>query len=117
MTRDASLDEFLGGSGEDDESEDGERESGEGNAETAADGASGASEEPDGTPGEEPDGDAADATDGLPAPDDVEPARSTYAWSPGGAECAACGATVTERWRDDGRQVCADCKDWAGTPD
>jgi hypothetical protein len=66
---------------------------------------------------EEPDAGEPDATDGPPTPADVEPARSTYTWSPGGAECAACGATVTERWRDNGQQVCADCKDWAGTPD
>lgn len=42
----------------------------------------------------------------------VEPATSTYAWSPDGGECAACRDAVERRWRDDGDLVCADCKSW-----
>ncbi|WP_134668807.1 DUF7573 domain-containing protein [Halorussus marinus] len=42
----------------------------------------------------------------------VEPARSTYAWSPRGGECADCGESVERRWRDDGALVCGDCKEW-----
>ena len=44
--------------------------------------------------------------------DAVEPAVSTYAFSPDGATCAACGAVVEKRWRDDGDLVCPDCKQW-----
>ncbi|WP_276259416.1 DUF7573 domain-containing protein [Haloglomus litoreum] len=100
MTRDASLDEFAGG-GKGDDAED---------AEDAND-----------SPGDAvPVEDAAETTDApttgddatfLP-PDQVEPARSTYDWSPGGAACAACGATVEARWRDEPGLVCADCKAW-----
>jgi hypothetical protein len=45
---------------------------------------------------------------------DVPPAASTYACSPGGAPCAACGARVERRWRDEerGGLVCGDCKVW-----
>ena len=42
----------------------------------------------------------------------TEPAAATYAWTPDGANCAACGTAVERRWRDEGRLVCADCKDW-----
>lgn len=42
----------------------------------------------------------------------AETAATTYAWTPEGANCAACGTAVECRWRDDGRLVCADCKDW-----
>lgn len=36
----------------------------------------------------------------------------TADWSPAGADCAVCGATVGRRWRSDEGQVCADCKEW-----
>jgi hypothetical protein len=39
-------------------------------------------------------------------------ATATYAWTPERANCAACGTAVERRWRDDGRLVCADCKNW-----
>jgi len=41
-----------------------------------------------------------------------EPTPSAYGWTPDGANCADCGATVERRWRDDGQFVCPDCKDW-----
>ncbi len=44
--------------------------------------------------------------------DGSRPTRSTYRCHPDGAECAACGATVRRRWRDDSRFVCTDCKAW-----
>lgn len=66
-----------------------------------------------------------EATDVTPTPDDpategeaeepsltVRPAESTMDWTPDGAACASCGATVERRWRDDGRLVCLDCKQW-----
>lgn len=85
MAEDRSLDEFLGADGStDDDPRDAP-------AKTA-----GADED-----APEPDEDAA-----------VEPMAETFAWSPAGGECAGCGATVEERWRDDDRLVCVDCKAW-----
>lgn len=55
----------------------------------------------------EPDPDAAD-----PDADPVEPATSTFDWTPTGAECADCGVVVERRWRDDVGLVCPDCKTW-----
>jgi hypothetical protein len=63
---------------------------------------------------------AADTTDdsgtdgSTEQPPSVEPAVSTYDWTPTGAECGNCGAVVERRWRDgtDGPLVCADCKPW-----
>ncbi len=47
---------------------------------------------------------------------EVEPARSTYDWTPDGGECADCGASAERRWRADGQKagelVCEDCKEW-----
>ena len=63
----------------------------------------GEGDEPDAEP-EQPD--EAEATEG----DDA--GRSTFAWSPDGAPCAACGDRVERRWRDDDRLVCESCKVW-----
>ncbi len=38
--------------------------------------------------------------------------RSTFAWSPSGAVCARCEATVENRWRDEERMVCPECVEW-----
>lgn len=61
----------------------------------------------------------AETVDGVPDPDasddgagDVPPAASTYAWSPEGGPCAACGERAQERWREGEDLVCAGCKDW-----
>ncbi|WP_049971815.1 DUF7573 domain-containing protein [Haladaptatus cibarius] len=43
---------------------------------------------------------------------DIEPARATYDWTPGGIACECCGESVEKRWRDEGEMVCADCKEW-----
>jgi hypothetical protein len=58
-----------------------------------------------------PDGGATEDGTGGPSLT-VRPATSTMDWTPGGATCASCGATVERRWRDDGRLVCLDCKQW-----
>ncbi len=90
---DASLDDFL--------SDGDESEAGDGDPDPAA-------PSPDTAPedeGDETDAPAVDTTD-------VEPAVSTYAWRSDATACAACGEQVERRWRDDGRLVCADCKDW-----
>lgn len=46
------------------------------------------------------------------ADDEAEPPATTYRWTPDGAACEGCGATVERRWRDGGAFVCADCKEW-----
>lgn len=42
----------------------------------------------------------------------AEPAVSTADWTPGGAPCEACSGVVEWRWRDAGRLVCEECKEW-----
>lgn len=84
MGGDRSLDEFVPSAQEsDDESGDETEAAGESSEETGVDGQTA-----------------------------VDPAESTYAWSPSGATCDACGASVERRWRDEGDLVCADCKSW-----
>lgn len=127
MTRDASLDEFLGGNDEDAEPGDDGNEPGDGaiddgatGDDVAGDDVAAAPETDDAaTPTDverETDADEmvvanGDAAAPLP-PDAVGPATSTYDWSPDGDDCAACSATVERRWRDDPGLVCADCKEW-----
>lgn len=55
---------------------------------------------------------ASEAADGATDASAAAGPGSTYAFSPGGAECTACGATTTRRWRQDGDLVCPDCKRW-----
>jgi hypothetical protein len=103
MGEDASLDEFLGGDGAGGGGADGEAAAGEAPVDD-----DGADAEGDGDTGTTPE------ADGEPplAPDAVDPATTTYEHSPGGAPCAACGVTVTERWQDAPGMVCPDCKEW-----
>ncbi|MFY4811563.1 DUF7573 domain-containing protein [Haloarcula sp. AONF1] len=53
-----------------------------------------------------------EASDSEASTDAVEPAVTTYAWSPDGAACADCGAVVERRWTQDGVLVCGACKSW-----
>ncbi|MEF8843195.1 MAG: hypothetical protein V5A62_16470 [Haloarculaceae archaeon] len=85
--RDASLDDFLSKADEEPEGD-----------ESEADEAS--VEQPDTEP------------EGPPPVDGVEPARSTFAWSPAGAACAECDERVEERWESDSGLVCVECKGW-----
>lgn len=113
MNRDRSLEEFL------------DAESGE------SDGAAGRDDEVDAETGAEaeqssdrPVGDAnadvAGEERGTARSGDVDPAaglavrpaRSTMDWTPGGADCEACGASAERRWRDGERLVCEACKEW-----
>ena len=87
VSRDRSLDEFARGEP------------------SAADDAPAAEDD---TPDAEADDNAPEAT----ADAEVEPAVSTYAFSPDGAACDACGAVVQKRWRDESGLVCPDCKAW-----
>jgi len=55
------------------------------------------------------------ATDDQPeatAPDDIEPAATTYAWDGASAACDECDEPVERRWQQDGGLVCVECKDW-----
>lgn len=96
--RDASLDDFIGGEGSAGESEPGE-------VETVDEEAAGEDE-----PGEE--GTVGEEAVGDDGEEPVEPAQSTYDFSPEGAPCAACGASVEKRWRAEAGLVCPDCKEW-----
>jgi hypothetical protein len=53
-----------------------------------------------------------EAVDTADAGDGVTPATPTYRFAPDGAVCDACDATVQRRWHDGGQFVCADCKEW-----
>jgi len=62
----------------------------------------------------EPESGTADDAEADPATgtDDIEPARTTYAWSDEGTACEACGETVERRWQQADGLVCIECKDW-----
>lgn len=96
MARESTLDEFVGGG-----------ESGG----AAGDDVAGATDET-----------ATETTDETAGPSvaDATPATPTCGWRAGGVPCADCGASVEWLWTDgdgeggddDGRRVCAGCKDW-----
>lgn len=119
---DRSLDDFFGDERADDADDAGDREDegvdGTGDEDAPV-------EEPDTGEGEESvggasvddpeeaDTDADEADDPLAGLDlSTGPAESTMSWSPDGAACESCGDVVERRWRDDGRLVCLDCKEW-----
>lgn len=110
---DTSLDDFLSGeesTGEDETSEDAASEADSAGVENATAGVDSVGSEDD-TVDEDrtvaEDGDAVD--DGEQS---VEPAVSTYDFSPEGAPCAGCGESVEKRWRSEAGLVCPDCKEW-----
>jgi hypothetical protein len=111
--RDASLDEFLGDTDEADEGSEGEAETGEDEAERAGDEAEPEAEPSSGS-GERAGGeeDPGAGPEGPPPVADVEPARSTFAWSADGAACTVCGERIEERWESDEGLVCIECKEW-----
>jgi len=122
---DRSLDDFLDAGSDDTDESDGSDataesdisdESGatEEQADSAASAGSADEAEADDEDDADPAGSTTDNTDDSPGvdPDAVEPAVSTYVWDDGGGECAACGATVDRRWRQEDDLVCADCKEW-----
>lgn len=89
MSKDRSLDDFVGGDSDAEHGDDIERD-------------------------DDADHESPSATDTEEAvePDTVAPATPTYRFAPDGAACDACGATVEKRWHDDSAFVCADCKEW-----
>ena len=129
--RDASLDEFLSGSDEEDGKPAGEREVEETDGE-AGSAVPHSDTEPEAETEPEPEAEteaetgtesdteteAGEETETGPEPDgpppiaEVDPARSTFAWSPDGAACAECGASVEERWEAEAGLVCVECKEW-----
>lgn len=96
VTRDRSLEDFLGGTAS--EGSDAEEE-----PEGAADG-------PERGDGSGPS--AGPGTDPAPAGDGAAPIAPTYRWSPDGEACRVCAEQVNARWRADDALVCADCKEW-----
>jgi len=105
----ASLDEFLDNSESEDESEaDEESEGGSGapNGGESGDGAGSGGEE---TLGE----DTPESRDGGDSEKQRDPSTPISRCRPSGQGCAVCERGVTRLWSDDGRLVCADCKDWA----
>lgn len=60
----------------------------------------------------------AQVTDDTSPEPTTESATVTYAWSPAGDACDACGETADRRWRagegadDPDALVCPDCKEW-----
>jgi len=122
--RDTSLDDFLG----EDDGADGEEETtpeeapdpSEDAVGTEASGGTGRDDQADetdhdGGPAEtdrKPEAAGEPGADGEADGEAVEPAVSTYDWTPGGADCEGCGAVVERRWRDDDGLVCGDCKAW-----
>ncbi|WP_164974622.1 DUF7573 domain-containing protein [Halegenticoccus tardaugens] len=99
MSKDRSLDEFLGGAAESksaaepDSTADPDAESTRSDADVSASSATAARAAADGTAG-------------------VDAAEPTFRWSPSGATCDACGGSAARRWLDGGRYVCRDCKEW-----
>ncbi len=53
---------------------------------------------------------AASASDGDT--DGPDPVRPTSRWSASPRPCADCGTRTQRAWTDDGRLLCADCKEW-----
>jgi hypothetical protein len=86
MAEDASLEDFLDSS---ESEEEGNSGAGDDTAETES-----------------------EALDAEASSDAVEPAVTTYAWSPEGAACAECGEVVERRWTQDDLLVCGACKCW-----
>lgn len=99
--RDATLDAFVSSSEDDDTEGDEASDSGEN------------------TDGERPP--VADAAAQREAgetrrEDGDERAETTFAWSPDGTACEACGTVTDRRWRTDAGFVCPSCVDWERTP-
>lgn len=119
VRRDATLDEFAGSDAESGVDEEDGRSAVDGsNAEPDADEANGEPEadEADGESAAEASAvESTEATadeEGSPSRDAGTTVVPTSTWTPEGAPCAACGAVVERRWRQDGALVCPACKTW-----
>lgn len=108
VSRDHSLDDFADAGGEPDGDEGDGTDADPDSGESSDRGSPAGSTTPDAPEGSS--GTDAGGRDGETS--GVDPAEPTYAWSSDGGACAACGATVEVRWRQDGDYVCPDCKEW-----
>jgi hypothetical protein len=99
MTKDRSLDDFLGSDDAEKASEKAESSEREQDEKTPSD------DEPAAVTSEQ-----SVSTNET----SVTPAIATFQWSPSGAACASCGETVQRRWYDKEAAtfVCVDCKNW-----
>ena len=100
MSKDRSLDDFVGGDSDAEHGNGGERDD---------TGHAAGVERDDAADHESP---SATDTEEAVESDTVTPATPTYRFAPDGAACDACGTTVQKRWHDDGAFVCTDCKEW-----
>lgn len=100
-----SLDDFAGGGEEETEADASDAETAEADPEPEAETEAVVSESAPET---------AETDDSADEPTlTVEEATPTYDFSPDGATCEACGATVETRWHAaEAGMVCADCKGW-----
>jgi hypothetical protein len=53
-----------------------------------------------------------DSPNGDTLESDIDPAAITYAYSPDGATCEACGIVVERRWSQGDSMVCSSCMEW-----
>ncbi len=51
--------------------------------------------------------------DGSDSTESIDPPTPTSRWQSDRQDCVVCERGVRRLWSDDGRLVCADCKDWA----
>lgn len=113
MGEDASLDDFLDANEESEGSESAAVGDGAGGDDGAEDSeAAGDAVNETETDPDERDGAGNSSTPESADQETVEPAVTTYAWSPDGAACTDCGEVVERRWGQDGQLVCGACKSW-----
>lgn len=112
MSRDASLDEFVGGveSEGSEDSLDGE-ESVDGEEREVESEESGVGGE-EKSMGDREGVESVDVESGGMESEDVSAASATYVWTPAGDACARCGSEVGRLWQCEGELVCGECKEW-----
>ena len=103
MTRDASLEEFVGGESNG-ESEVSDSEGGDSTVESEE-----AESEVEESVVEQ---DESEVGNDNGCGEAVSPASATYVWTPAGDACARCGSSVERMWRCEGELVCGECKEW-----
>jgi len=101
VSRDRSLEEFLGGESEEGEAPDRENEPVESDR-----------PEEDAPDQEKPPEVGDSGGDGTDPGSAVTTLDATYRWSPDGTGCESCGKRVEAQWRGEDGFVCAGCKEW-----
>ncbi|MFB6222456.1 MAG: hypothetical protein ABEH86_02130 [Haloarcula sp.] len=100
MGEDASLDDFLDVDGDSESGSASDRDN------------TGGKDADSGSAGVGDTNDNGESVDSGHSTGAVEPAVTTYAWSPEGEICPECGDVVERQWRQDGQLVCSACKAW-----